>query len=37
MRLNELLEEQETAEGGKELKSVTVDGRKDLRRWTVRQ
>ena len=35
--LNELLEEQETAEDGKELKSVTVDGRKDFRRWTVRQ
>ena len=28
--LNELLEEQETAEDGKKLKSVTVDGRKTL-------
>ena len=35
--LNELLEEQVTAEDGKELKSITVDGRKDFRRWTVRQ
>ena len=36
-RLNELLEKQETAEDGKESKSVTVNGRKDFRRWTVRQ
>ena len=35
--LNELLEEQETAEDGIESKSVTVNGRNDFRRWTVRQ